>query len=489
MANTPTTPPSFSSGRKWGAGLHAFLSVLALLAVVVMGNFIASRHFRRVPLTAENDWQLSSLTLQALRSVTNQVRVVVFYDRDEVLYSSVTALLKEYTLANPRIRVEAVDPNHEPSKAELIKAQFKLAPNARDLVIVAAGAKVKFIPQAELSEYDYSRLMSGQSQEIKRKSFNGERLFTGAILSVCDPQTTRVYFLFGHGEHDPRVADQASGYAKFAASLQENSLDTKLLVLTGTNEVPADCQLLVVPGPLTAFDAAEQEKLDKYLGQGGRLLLLLRQKSHTGLESLLARWGVEVGENLVVDEINSKSGDYVVVGHFEAHPIVNPLGQANLLLQLVQPRSVDKRAGRVAAADAAQVVELVKTTKGGVALSDPRKGQLPADRTGEIPLMAAMEKGSIKGVRGSARMVVAGDSLFLDNQMLDAAANRDFAWHAVNWLLDRPQLLGGIGPRPVREYSFTMTAGQMRTMNWILLAGIPGAIVILGMLVWLRRRR
>ena len=44
--------------------------------------------------------------------------------------------------------------------------------------------------------------------------------------------------------------------------------------------------------------------------------------------------------------------------------------------------------------------------------------------------MVAVEKGAIKDViteRGSTRMVVVGDSLFLANHQIDSAANRDFA--------------------------------------------------------------
>ena len=44
--------------------------------------------------------------------------------------------------------------------------------------------------------------------------------------------------------------------------------------------------------------------------------------------------------------------------------------------------------------------------------------------------MVAVEKGAIKDViteRGSTRMVVVGDSLFLGNHQIDSAANRDFA--------------------------------------------------------------
>ena len=105
--------------------------------------------------------------------------------------------------------------------------------------------------------------------------------------------------------------------------------------------------------------------------------------------------------------------------------------------------------------------------------------------------MAAVEKGSIKDVnldRGSTRLVVTGDSFFLGNKLIEAAANRDFAWHSVNWLLDRSQLLGGIGPRKVTSYTLTITKGQTRNVRWILLAGVPGFIVLLGVMVWFRRR-
>jgi hypothetical protein len=68
----------------------------------------------------------------------------------------------------------------------------------------------------------------------------------------------------------------------------------------------------------------------------------------------------------------------------------------------------------------------------------------------------AVEKGAIKNViteRGTSRIVVVGDSIFLANHQMDSAANRDFAGYAVNWLLDRPHLLEGLGPRPITEYS------------------------------------
>jgi len=68
-------------------------------------------------------------------------------------------------------------------------------------------------------------------------------------------------------------------------------------------------------------------------------------------------------------------------------------------------------------------------------------------------------------------------------------ANRDFVGYAVNWLLDRTQLLEELGPRPITEYRLVMTKSQLQTAQWILLAGMPGAVLLFGGLVWLRRRK
>jgi hypothetical protein len=110
----------------------------------------------------------------------------------------------------------------------------------------------------------------------------------------------------------------------------------------------------------------------------------------------------------------------------------------------------------------------------------------------EFPLAVAVEKGNVKGViteRGTTRIVAVGDSIFLTNHQIESAGNRDFAHLAVNWLLERTQLMQGLGPRPVGEYRITLAAQQRHTVQWLLLGALPGAVLIFGGLVWLRRRK
>ena len=72
---------------------------------------------------------------------------------------------------------------------------------------------------------------------------------------------------------------------------------------------------------------------------------------------------------------------------------------------------------------------------------------------------------------------------------MTARANHYFASQALDWLLQRPEaLLADIGPRPITEYTLFLTESQTARLRWLFLAAMPGAVLFLGGLVWLRRR-
>jgi hypothetical protein len=52
--------------------------------------------------------------------------------------------------------------------------------------------------------------------------------------------------------------------------------------------------------------------------------------------------------------------------------------------------------------------------------------------------------------------------------------NRDFAVLAVNWLLDRAQLMKGVGPRAIVEYQLNLSDIQINLLMWIMMAIVPG---------------
>jgi hypothetical protein len=496
---TNELPPSFSRGRKWSLSLNTTVSLVAALALVLMVNYLGARHFTRWSVATDAQAELSPFSRRVLAGVTNTIKVTLYFNKKEPLYQMSLNLLKAYRFANDRIQVEAVDYLREPGAAELAKVRYKLSDqNARDVIIFDCQGRPDFVYQGELSDLDVQEIMQGKSSEAKRTHFKGEALFTAAIMNVISTRQPKAYFLEGHGEQNPESDDGGIGYSRFAGVLHENNIAFDKLRLEGPTEVPPDCNLLIIAGG-QKLPPEVLEKVERYLKQGGRLFALFQAYSSvlrpTGLEKLLSAWGVAVGRNLVTDEKHaiSSRGNDMVVSTFGTHPIVQPIYGSGLYLLLPRSISLDRVTSR--GADAPKVEAIAFTSAGGRALTDIRPEGVqpsPTDLITNIPLVVAVEKGGIRNLtvdKGATRIVVAGDSRFLANDNIDREANHEFASHVVNWLLARNDLLVPIPPKRIPDFKLTLTASQVESARWILIGGFPGTALLLGGLVWLRRRR
>jgi hypothetical protein len=498
---TSNSHPSFTRGRRWNLGLNLVVSVVAVLALVLMSNYLGARHFARWSWSSNAQAELSPLSLRVLSGVTNPVKVTLYFDKNEPLGEMSWNLLKAYRYANQLIQIESVDYTREPGAAQLVKTRYKLGDADRDVVIFSCQDRIKVVPQGELSDIDLQPLLTGQSQELKRTHFKGEALFTSAVLNVINTRQPKAYFLEGHGEHSPENDDGLLGYSRFAGVLRENNVQYDRLRLEGPGRIPADCNLLIIAGPSSALQPEVIEKIHRYLQQGGRLFLPLMNfigaPRDTGLEELLAFWGVAVGRNVVIDEknyVNPNKTD-LVSATFGNHAAIRPVYTHQIYM--VQPRSVAKDPRAPSSADAPRIEPLLYTSDAGrIPQGVGKDGTFspPAanDLVGNVPLMVAVEKGDVRNVspeRGTTRMIVAGDSLFLSNNNIDREANHEFASYAINWLLARPELLVNVPPKPINEYKLTMTATQLSNARWVLIGAFPGSALLLGALVWLRRRR
>jgi hypothetical protein len=486
--------PSFSIARRWGTGLNVVLLTLVVLAVVTMVNYVSRDYARRWHWSLRTKNDLSPRTQTFLKSLTNDVQVVVYFDRDDGIYSTVVGLLQEYQLANPRIKVERVDYLRDPGGAARVKNDYKLAgATDKNLVIFDCEHRVKIVPGEMLAKYTLEQLPNEKEQSFRRRAtaFMGESAFTTALLNVANAKALTAYFLTGHGEHQIESGDDLTGYLKFSLILKQNHVDALPLSLLNSNPVPppSECNLLVIARPTAPLLPTELERIEQYLNQGGRLLALFDFEAgnrETGVEKILAKWGVGIGNDFVKDPENTMNGSDVIVSGYSKHPLVAPLVESGSALYLIRPRPVGRLTVKNAPADAPRIDELAFTGPKAVLAGDPSRAPQ------RYPVMLAVEKGAVQGVtteRGATRMVVTGDSLFLANNQIEQLGNRDFAGLALNWLLERPELVKDLGPKPMNTYLVIMSASQQRRLELLLLGGMPGATLLLGGLVWLRRRR
>ena len=479
----PSLPsePSFSSGRRWLLRLNLVMAIAAVLALLVMLNYLAAGHFKRFPVSSYGAPALSIQTERILKWLTNDVEVTIFFDTrgEPDLYSLTSSLLDEYkTVAPTHLHIKTLDYTRFDGEAKtLLAVHHMTALKDKNFVLFESGGNTRIFYAKDLASYDMAKALTGQSRNIPRNAFRGEMLFTAAIFAVSSPQTFKAYFLQGHGEHDPNDTE-GRGYSKLAGILT-NELDTswERLSLQGTNVVPANCGLLIIAGPTGGFLPQETAKIEAYLKNGRALLLA--SSAPSGVEDILDKWGVGIDKASVRETnsqfvINESDGSDFRPAKLAPHPTLNPINNENSTsIRFQSPRPF--------------VMTPSPKTPGA-----PEIKRLAATSS-EATILITVEQGEIKGGsvgRGGTRILASGDSLMFDDNVIDGPnANHVFAGLALNWLLDRPTLmLEGLGPRPIKEYNLAMTTAQTHTVEWLFLAGIPGAILAIGGLVSLRRR-
>jgi len=484
--------PSFSPARRFGIGLNVLIRTALVLGVLGMAVYLSNRYFHRAYLSSHTRVELSSRTVSFVKSITNQVKVTLYFDREHELYSTIMALLAEYRAINPRISVQTVDYLRDAGEAAKLKVAYNLASaqgkDDKDLVVFDCENRVKVINAKVLQEVTIEEVPNAKEREFRRKpvAFRGEMMFTAMLLTVTQPKPMKAMFLTGHGEHRFDDNDAVSGYEKFGLTLQQNFITNAPISLLGTNPIPVDCNLLIIAGPTMPLTEMEIEKIQAYLDEGGRMMAMFNpmERTHqTGLERLLIRYDLLVGDVPVVDPSQSEKGKDVVISAYSRHPLVNPLLGSGI--QMILPRPLKAMEAQKPGTDA-KVEEIAFTSESATLQGDT------TGKSGRYAVAAVVEKGAVPGVataRGATRILVVGDSTLFVNTMIEKWSNRDLAGYAANWLLDRTQLLEGVGPRPVQEFRITMTQEQMRRSRWLLLGAVPGSVLAMGGLVWLRRRK
>lgn len=487
-------PAAGRPGPRWrraAAGLNAG-TALALAAILFgMVNYFSFRHYGRMDWSRSRFYSLSPQTRQVLAGVTNPVDVVLFMAPDQALYTDTDNLLKEYAAACPWLRVERVDPHRDIARAEELGGRFKV--ERANVVVFGAGGSSRQVAASSMVEYDYEPVAYGRAPV--KKAFRGEQVFTSIIEELTQQARPVVYWLAGHGERELSSFDKMSGYSRLAAKLAQDNIDCRELRLGQDQKVPDDAGALVIAGPKTAWSEPELELLRAYLGKRGRLLVLLDPLTNTGLDAVLAEWGLRLRKDVVVDATRTLTGRDLFITDYPDHPVTRPLQKLTSIFFL--PRSIEPFESAASAGglspDQPRVTVLAACSDAGWAETDldqsPAQYDPERDTPGPVGVAAAVEKGAAPALDmqiAPTRLVVFGDSDFVANGGL-AGANEDLFMNALNWLLERQQRLA-LSAKPFVENRLVVTERQLRKLFWLIMVALPGLVAVVGGLVGLRRR-
>lgn len=507
--NTPASEPKRPSAQKRALIQGGTLSagVLLILGLLVMANYLSFRHFKRFDWTGSKIYTLSEKSLGVLRGLDKNIELIMVLSPNSQLgsqvYTSANELVDRYVAANPQyIQRRNLDPARNPLEFERIVKSFGLD---RENVIVVARTDgqgkmldKRVIEELELAEIDYSGAQFGQPPSIKE--FKGEKQITSAILSLVEAKKPKILFTEGHGE--ATLDPQSDGYSLSQARelLGKDNFETSTWDGLGRGEVPAGINLVVIAGPRTNLAQPEFDALGRYLDQGGRLLFLADPVVSNGqiqlvdpaLRGFFAKYGIEVNDDLVFDpssEITFFGAGALLTDEFGDHPIVEALAQTRTRVLLRLARSVRPATTPPADWKVSQLVIGSQESWGETDFVGLMNNQEPspggADPQGRVPLAVAASKGDDNT---GGRIVVFGDADFATDRYLGSVGNPVLMANTFNWLVSRQNLIDIEGRKPEKA-SLTLAENEYRSLVALVMLLLPGAAVVTGVWIAMRRRR
>ena len=114
-------------------------------------------------------------------------------------------------------------------------------------------------------------------------------------------EAKNIYFLQGHGERDIANTER-QGYSAAKKALEDANYSVKpLSLLAEKPEIPSDAAMVVIAGASKEFLQPEIDLLKNYMVKGGKLLVLITPTTPGLLVKLLAEFGADISNALVVD--------------------------------------------------------------------------------------------------------------------------------------------------------------------------------------------
>ena len=453
------TVKAFSGRRSTKMGLNSLLMVVFFTSILVIVNFLAARHSVRWDLSENQNYTLAPQTYRVLRTLPREVKITVFTREKDPGYQAFKERLESYRQASTKLSVEFIDPEKQPKMAQTYGI---------------------FRTDTAIFESNGQTIRVTSPSEIE---------LTGALIRISKDSKKRIVFVEGHSELNVEDKDR-NGLSIAKEALIRQGYDVGTVSLLKESAVPDNTSVLVLAGPRRPVMKEEQERIHSYVEKGGHLLLLADPDTQTGLETLLARWGIGLGPGVLVDlQDRLAQGDLtaLLVRTFTEHEITQDLTSA-VLLPLSRHITFDEQTGTDW-----DFVPLARTSPNSWAETN-MQGRVVSlsekeDVKGPLPMAAALSpKKAPEEGKPHPAIVVIGNSTFASNAFFNFPGNSDFFLHTTGWLAEERDLIS-IAPREPALHPFTPNPTQERALIYIQVVLLPLMTFLTGLIVWRKRRR
>lgn len=439
-------------------GSYSTVIMVVIIAIVIAANVMFSKlptAARNIDVSSNDLYSIGDTTHSVLDGLKNDVEIIVIKDKEST-DKRISTLLAKYADYSDHIKVTYKDPVLYPSVLTTYDTE-------ENNIVIKCDATDKTTKVAFSDIIVTSTSYYGSTYET---SFDGEGQLTKAIDYVSNENNKLIYTISGHGE-----SDLGKNISELISKSNFNVKSVNLLV---DNGIPDDCDILICNQPTKDLADDELKLLREYMENGGKMTVVLADTTTKtpNFDALMADYGISkvngyiadteryYGQNVYQIFPNYSSGD--ITGKFGSEEYTLLFGSLGL---------------KVEETDGVTVDEFLTTSDKGAAVVGEN------DYTeGKYTLAAAATK-------DKSRFTVFGSASIIDDKFTSYYTNLMDLQVFMNSITANFDDVSNISIDSISLQTTYNTIANGSGIGAIFIGIIPVALLILGFLRWIGRRK
>lgn len=463
-------------------GSYSVGMIVLVIGIAVVVNMIAGQipeSYRNIDVSDNKIYEITDTSREMLKSLDKEIKFTVFAEKDST-DERIQTFLKKYTGLSDKIEVEWVDPVLHPS--ELTENNMEADGILISCEETGKSTSVTFDDILVTDEYSY--YMTGSSSPTE---FDGEGQFTSAINFVASGETKKLYYTSGHGEQ--------SFSSSVTELLEKNNIEGEEVNLLMTNEIPEDCELLILYAPTADISEEEKERILSYMSEGGKVFIILGEMEGDApnLDALLNEYGMQREEGYIADMQRNYQGNYYYI-----FPEITATGELaeGLSSDMVLLVNAHGLTMTDAARDTISVTEFMQTSSQAYAVTEETQeegtytlGAVATETISSEEEDAEDESSDSEEETKESRLTVVSSDSLIDSQLTDNLATLENLYlfmNAVTSNFDDTQNVA------IEAKSLEITYNTMKhtgVTGMVAIVGIPALVLLFGFMKWWKRRK
>jgi len=444
-------------------GLNMGVIILLMVVLVVAVNYIGFKNNKKWDLTSEKLNSLSEQTVQILKTLDKEVKIIGFFDGNHVQFKTMLLDVAEKMKFESKFVVVEV---YEPTKRPDLKKLYNITASG-DLVV----------------SYD------GKQKVISALTFlspeEAEQTIINQIYSLKQSESKVIYFTTGHGELNLESVSSSeldpNSVSKLKGQMENIGYSVRSLNLLEMSEMPIDAAIIAIVRPKVPLADKEFDIIKNFLKAGGNLILAADPGEKHSIQKLTELLGVNFKNNYIFDA--ASQAPFVVYG--ANYPSKKISGKsAEIMTLYVVASELDFKAIPGISHDV-----LVKSSKESFVTNSLKveNSAISAENLSSMNI-GILAEGTLEGSEKNFKAMVFGDSDFMNDDLFERSpGNRDFILNAFAYLTNQQELIS-IRPKNLKLNPFVITPTKINLFFYGVILPVPIFLFIFSLVLGYRRR-